>query len=78
MGEKLSQDAFITGYAAAQAVPGPMFTIATYIGYELLDGSPILGAMIATLAVFLPGFLLLLAVLKTGKRLPINHILQVH
>ncbi|MDE3272832.1 chromate efflux transporter [Pseudoalteromonas sp. G4] len=64
VGDKLSQDAFITGYAAAQAVPGPMFTFATYIGYQLFENAPITGALIATLAVFLPGFLLLLAVLK--------------
>ncbi|MEC8326700.1 MAG: chromate efflux transporter [Pseudomonadota bacterium] len=64
VGDQLSQDAFITGYAAAQAVPGPMFTFATYIGYELFDNAPVIGALIATLAVFLPGFLLLLTVLK--------------
>ncbi|KPV96315.1 putative chromate transport protein [Pseudoalteromonas sp. P1-9] len=64
VGDQLSQDAFITGYAAAQAVPGPMFTFATYIGYELFDNAPIIGALSATLAVFLPGFLLLLTVLK--------------
>jgi chromate transporter len=69
VGDQLPHDVFITGYAAAQAVPGPMFTFATYIGFELLDGSPILGAMIATLAVFLPGFLLLLAVLKNWQTL---------
>lgn len=67
VGDQLSQDTFITGYAAAQAVPGPMFTFATYIGYELLENSPIIGALVATLAVFLPGFLLLLAVLKNWQ-----------
>ncbi|BCL70891.1 chorismate-binding protein [Vibrio nigripulchritudo] len=69
VGDQLSQDAFLTGYAAAQAVPGPMFTFATYIGYELLPVSPILGALLATLAVFLPGFLLLLAVLNNWQEL---------
>ncbi|MDK1288651.1 chromate efflux transporter [Pseudoalteromonas umbrosa] len=69
VGDQLSQDAFLTGYAAAQAVPGPMFTFATYIGYELLPSSPIMGALIATIAVFLPGFLLLLAVLKNWQAL---------
>jgi chromate transporter len=69
VGDQLSQDAFLTGYAAAQAVPGPMFTFATYIGYELLPSSPIAGALIATAAVFLPGFLLLLAVLKNWQQL---------
>ncbi|MBD1555660.1 chromate efflux transporter [Vibrio sp. S9_S30] len=69
VGDQISQDAFITGYAAAQAVPGPMFTFATYIGYELLPSSPIMGALLATLAVFLPGFLLLLAVLHHWQAL---------
>ncbi|WCE31488.1 chromate efflux transporter [Vibrio sp. SCSIO 43137] len=64
VGDQLSQDTFLTGYAAAQAVPGPMFTFATYIGYSLLPGSPVVGAMLATAGVFLPGFLLLLTVLK--------------
>ena len=68
LGDQLSQDAFLTGYAAAQAVPGPMFTFATYIGYELSD-TPILGALVATLGVFLPGFLLLLGVLKNWQQL---------
>jgi len=61
IGEMLSNDIFLTGYASAQAVPGPMFTIATFLGAELFAQNPFLGASIATLAVFLPGFLLLLA-----------------
>ncbi|NUW66418.1 chromate efflux transporter [Vibrio coralliilyticus] len=69
VGDQLSQDAFLTGYAAAQAVPGPMFTFATYIGYELLPEAPIAGALIATMGVFLPGFLLLLGVLKNWQYL---------
>lgn len=69
VGTQLSQNAFLTGYAAAQAVPGPMFTFATYLGFELMPNAPITGALIATLAVFLPGFLLLLAVLKHWQTL---------
>ncbi|EGR7942307.1 chromate efflux transporter [Vibrio vulnificus] len=72
VGEQISQDAFLTGYAAAQAVPGPMFTFATYIGYVLHPSSPILGAIVATLAVFLPGFLLMLGVLKNWQLLAAN------
>ncbi len=67
IGDKLSQDAFLTGYAAAQAVPGPMFTLATYLGYVLMPSAPITGALLATIAVFLPGFLLLLGVLKNWQ-----------
>ncbi|ELH7492891.1 chromate efflux transporter [Vibrio vulnificus] len=72
VGEQISQDVFLTGYAAAQAVPGPMFTFATYIGYVLHPSSPILGAVVATLAVFLPGFLLMLGVLKNWQLLAAN------
>ncbi|EGQ7693221.1 chromate efflux transporter [Vibrio vulnificus] len=72
VGEQISQDAFLTGYAAAQAVPGPMFTFATYIGYVLHPSSPILGSVVATLAVFLPGFLLMLGVLKNWQLLAAN------
>jgi len=67
--EQLTADQFLTGYAIAQAVPGPMFTFATYIGYFLLPDTPLLGALVATLGVFLPGFLLLLACLKNWQRL---------
>ena len=69
VGDQLSQDAFLTGYAAAQAVPGPMFTLATYVGYEMLPSAPLTGAFLATIAVFLPGFLLLLGVLKNWQAL---------
>lgn len=64
VGDQLSQDAFLTGYAAAQAVPGPMFTFATYIGYIMSPDLPVWGALVATAGVFLPGFLLLLGVLR--------------
>ena len=60
----VSPDTFLAGYGAAQAVPGPMFSLAAFLGAEVTLGPPALaGAAIALLAVFLPGFLLLLAVL---------------
>ncbi|REL34442.1 chromate efflux transporter [Thalassotalea euphylliae] len=59
--DTLSQSEFLIGYAAAQAVPGPMFTLATYLGASILHNAPVLGAIAATLAIFLPGFLLVLA-----------------
>lgn len=66
---QISQEQFLTGYAIAQAVPGPMFTFATYIGYFILPEMPIIGALVATVAVFLPGFLLLLSCLKSWNTL---------
>ena len=57
-------DTFLAGYGAAQAVPGPLFTFASYLGAEIETGLPAsLGALIAIVGIFLPGFLLLLAVL---------------
>jgi chromate transporter len=49
------------GYALAQLVPGPLFTLATYIG-AVVSPQPVLGALTATVAVFLPGWLLILGV----------------
>jgi chromate transporter len=69
VGDQLPQDAFLTGYAAAQAIPGPMFTFATYIGYIMSPEFPVLGALFATAGVFLPGFLLLLGILRHWQRL---------
>ncbi|WP_372871427.1 chromate efflux transporter [Shewanella sp.] len=67
--ELMSPDRFLTGYAAAQAIPGPMFTLATFLGTDATLGDPVLGALIATLAIFLPGFLLLLAFLPAWEGL---------
>ncbi|MGG7565352.1 chromate efflux transporter [Rhodovulum sp. DZ06] len=49
-------ETFLAGYGAAQAVPGPLFTIASHLGAAVSGAS---GAVIATLAIFAPGFLLL-------------------
>ncbi len=56
----VSNSAFLAGYGAAQAVPGPLFTFAAYLG-AVAHGLP--GAMIALVAIFLPGILLLIGVL---------------
>ncbi len=63
-------DTFLTGYGAAQAVPGPMFTLATYLGALMPNGyGGVIGALVATFAIFLPGFILILAVLPWWSRL---------
>lgn len=56
----LTSDQFLLGYASAQGVPGPMFTLAAFLGAEVSPGSALAGATLATAAIFLPGFLLLL------------------
>jgi chromate transporter len=60
----VSNNAFLAGYGAAQAVPGPLFTFAAYLG-AVLDGKVggLAGAVIALVAIFLPGLLLLMGAL---------------
>lgn len=65
VGQMLGSDRFLTGYAFAQAVPGPMFTFATFLGAEMLLDNPFTGACIATAGIFFPGFLLMLVGLKS-------------
>ena len=72
VGEQISNDQFLTGYAAAQAVPGPMFTLATYLGATLLPAEPLTGALLATFGIFLPGFLLIYGLLNTWETLTQN------
>lgn len=62
VGHTLNAQQFLTGYSLAQLVPGPMFTLATYLGAQLQPEMPMTGALLATLALFVPGFLLLWAV----------------
>ncbi|MEA3196454.1 MAG: chromate transporter [Gammaproteobacteria bacterium] len=60
----VSPDAFLAGYGAAQAVPGPLFTFAAYLG-AVVRFSPhgIAGAALGVIAIFLPGMLILLGTL---------------
>jgi len=66
----VSPETFLAGYGAAQAVPGPLFTFAAYLG-SVLDIGPggIIGATLALVAIFVPGLLLLVAVLPFWNRL---------
>lgn len=60
----LGGDEFLAGYGAAQALPGPMFALSAYLGALVPTGaSPALGATVALLAMFLPGLLLVAALL---------------
>lgn len=65
----ISPDNFLTGYAAAQAVPGPLFTFASYIGMSI-EG--ISGGILATIAIFLPAFLLLFGILPFWDNIKSN------
>lgn len=73
---KVSQADFLAGYGATQAVPGPMFTFATYLGFLQSEDGGLQGALIATVFVFLPGFLLVLAIYPFWQKLSANTSLQ--
>ncbi len=55
----MDTDTFLTGYASAQALPGPLFSLAAYLGAKLDSQTPLLGATLATIAIFLPGLTLM-------------------
>ena len=71
----VTEERFLAGYGAAQAVPGPLFTFAAYIGAATAPSPPVgdmfatwppngpLGAVLALIAIFLPAFLLVFAAL---------------
>jgi len=66
----VSNDAFLAGYGAAQAVPGPLFTFAAYLG-AVMGPSPNgwIGATLCLVAVFLPSFLLVIGTLPFWDQL---------
>jgi chromate transporter len=73
----VTQEQFLAGYGAAQAVPGPLFTFAAYLGAVIASGpsggdqfaiwppNGITGALIALIAIFLPAFLVVFAALPS-------------
>lgn len=67
----IGDDAFLAGYGAAQAVPGPLFTFAGYLGTQI-HGAPHAwtGGLLALFAIFLPAWLL------AGGAYPFWHLLR--
>jgi chromate transporter len=63
----LSEGSFLTGYGAAQALPGPLFTLAAYVGASV--GHSLAMGLLALAAIFLPGLLLMTAVLPFWRKL---------
>ncbi|HEC60047.1 hypothetical protein LCGC14_0584980 [marine sediment metagenome] len=60
----ISSETFLAGYGAAQAIPGPIFAFSAYLGAVIPTGdSAWLGATIALLFIFTPGFLLVAGIL---------------
>ncbi|WNC93947.1 chromate efflux transporter [Paraburkholderia sp. FT54] len=66
----VSPNDFLAGYGAAQAVPGPLFTFAAFLGWMMADApNHWSGALLATAGIFLPGLLLVLAALPYWQAL---------
>ena len=66
----VSNDVFLAGYGAAQAVPGPLFTFAAYLGAAM--GPPLggwAGGLVLLLAIFVPAFLLIVGALPFWEAL---------
>ncbi len=69
----MSNDAFLAGYGAAQAVPGPLFTFAAFLGASMsVAPSGWLGGLVCLLAIFVPSFLLVMGVLPFWEQLRRN------
>ncbi|MCJ8013742.1 chromate transporter [Paenibacillus sp. KQZ6P-2] len=69
----VNKEDFLAGYGAVQAVPGPLFTFAAYLG-TMAKGIP--GALVATAAIFLPAFLLVIGALPFWSSLRQNRHFQ--
>ena len=75
--EWVSREAFLAGYGLAQAVPGPLFTFAAYLGAVMQpEPNGISGAMIALTGIFLPGLLLVYGMLPFWDRLRLRPAAQ--
>jgi len=60
----VSNDTFLAGYGAAQAVPGPLFTFAAYLGAVVREPpNGVVGAVVGLIGIFLPGILILIGTL---------------
>lgn len=71
----VSNEDFLAGYGAAQAIPGPMFAFSAYLGAVIPTGQPgWVGAGIALLFMFLPGFLLVAGVLPFWQAVAHNAV----
>jgi chromate transporter len=69
----IGDEPFLSGYGAAQAMPGPLFTFATYLGGTVASPwNRALTAALTTIMIFLPGLLLVLAIYPFWSRLSHN------
>jgi chromate transporter len=77
----IDADRFLAGYGAAQAMPGPLFTFAAYLGAAMNPGpNGVAGGLLCLVAIYLPSFLLLIGVLPfwdaLRRRAPVQSALR--
>jgi chromate transporter len=73
----VSEDRFLAGYGAAQAVPGPLFTFAAYLGAVAVPRpNGVAGALLGVIAIFLPGLLVVLGALPFWDALRLRNNAQ--
>ncbi|WEK43203.1 MAG: chromate efflux transporter [Candidatus Sphingomonas colombiensis] len=68
----MSNDTFLAGYGAAQAVPGPLFTLASYLGAVAMPQATAVGASLALVAIFAPGLLLIAGLMPFRRAIASN------
>jgi chromate transporter len=74
----VSKDLFMAGYGAAQAIPGPLFAFAAYLGaIAALPPNGVLGAVLCLVAIFLPSFLLIIGILPFWAELRRYHAIKL-
>lgn len=67
--ENIPNEQFMLGYASAQGIPGPMFALASFLGVAQLPEYGIYASLVATLALFLPGLVLMYSILPSWQSL---------
>ncbi|MEL7558596.1 chromate efflux transporter [Stutzerimonas chloritidismutans] len=72
----VSNDTFLAGYGAAQAVPGPLFTFSAFLGASIGGGGSLINAAMCLIAVFTPSFLLVFGAMPFWDRLRANRRMQ--
>lgn len=73
----VSQERFLAGYGITQAMPGPLFTFAAYLGASFSQASePWAAALLCIIAIFLPSFLILAGVLPFWEKLRLSRRVQ--
>ena len=62
----IDEETFLAGFGAAQAIPGPIFTFAAYLGFSMVpEPNGPTGAALALIAIYLPSFLIVVATLPS-------------